>query len=52
MKKTKSQMILFYAVLIAFVAVTLIIMSGYIQRRIQGVYQMAGDSIGEGELKD
>ncbi|MFH1771308.1 MAG: hypothetical protein ABH872_00655 [Candidatus Omnitrophota bacterium] len=48
----KSQAVITYAVLIAFIAATLIVMFGYIQRRIQGVYQQAGDSIGEGELKD
>ncbi|UCC95651.1 MAG: hypothetical protein JSW40_02600 [Candidatus Omnitrophota bacterium] len=52
MKKHTSQMVLTYAVLIAFVIVALIIMSTYIQRRVQGVYQSAGDAIGEGEQKD
>jgi len=48
-KMRKSQNVLVYALLIGVIAVTLIIMSGYIRRRIQGVYQMAGDAIGDGE---
>lgn len=51
-KRSKSQAILTYAALIAIVITVLIIMWGYIQRRVQGVYQAAGDSIGEGEQKD
>ena len=51
-RKSKSQVILTYATLIAIVIAVLIIMWGYIQRRVQGVYQAAGDSIGEGEQKD
>ena len=51
MKKNKSQMILIYAALIAFVAVTLIVIAPYIARRVQGLYQQAGDAIGEGEQK-
>jgi len=47
--KRKSQAILTYAAVISFVVIALILMSGYIQRRVQGVYQQAGDSIGEGE---
>lgn len=50
--KYKSQSVLIYAALIAVVAVTLIIMVPYIQRRVMGVYQAAGDSIGEGEQRD
>lgn len=48
----KAQMIIAYAVLIAFVIAALTIMFGYIQRRVQGVYQQAGDSIGGGEQLD
>ncbi|MCM8831726.1 MAG: hypothetical protein NC918_06020 [Candidatus Omnitrophica bacterium] len=53
MKKIKkSQSFLMYAALIFFVVAALIIMFPYIQRRVMGVYQSAGDAIGEGELKD
>lgn len=51
MKKNKSQAFLVYALLIAVFAATLIVLSGYIQRRVQGIYQAAGDSIGDGEQK-
>lgn len=51
-QKRKAQDILVYATLIAAIAATLVIMSGYIQRRIMGVYQQAGDGIGGGEIKD
>lgn len=48
----KTQTILIYAALIFFVVAALIIMFPHIQRRILGLYQSAGDAIGEGELKD
>jgi hypothetical protein len=48
-KKNKSQTILYYAVLIAFVAAALLVMSGYIQRRIMGSYKEAGDRFSDGE---
>jgi len=48
----KSQVILYYTALIVIVILALVILGGYIQRRVQGIYQQAGDSIGEGELKD
>jgi len=52
MRKNKAQTALVYAALIAFVAITLIAMFGYIQQKVQGVYKQAGDSIGEGEISD
>ena len=51
MHKRKSQMMLIYTALFAFVVTALLIMAGYVQNRIQGVYQSAGDAIGEGEIK-
>jgi len=48
--RTKSQTILLYAALIAFVAVALLVMSGYIQRSIQGTYKSAGDAFGDEEF--
>ena len=51
-KKTKSQAILAYVALIAFVVTTLIVMSGYIQSKIQGTYKMAGDVFAEWEAKE
>ncbi|MFA5008565.1 MAG: hypothetical protein WC546_05030 [Candidatus Omnitrophota bacterium] len=51
-QKKKAQDFLVYATLIAAIAVTLVIMSGYIQRRVMGVYQSAGDAIGGGEIKN
>jgi Flp pilus assembly pilin Flp len=47
--KKKSQAVLYYAALIGFVAVTLIIMAGYIQRHIEGSYKKAGDAFGDEE---
>lgn len=52
MKKNRSQAILVYASLIAFVAVALLVMSRYIQQKVQGVYKQAGDGIGGGEQLD
>jgi Flp pilus assembly pilin Flp len=43
---------LVYSALIAFVAAALIIMFSYIQRRVMGTYQQAGDAIGEGEQRN
>lgn len=40
-----------YAALIATLALALIMISSYLQRHISGVYQQAGDAIGEGEQK-
>ena len=51
MRQKKTQMMLMYTALFAFVVTALLIMAGYIQNRIQGVYQSAGDAIGDGELK-
>ena len=51
-KNKKSQAVVAYAALIAFVAAALIAMSVYLQRRIQGSYKQAGDSIGREEIKD
>ena len=51
-KNRKSQAVVIYAALIAFVAVTLIVMSVYLQRRIQGSYKAAGDAYGREEIKD
>lgn len=48
----QAQSMLMYSALIAFVAIVLIIMFGYIHRRVMGVYQSAGDSIGDGEQKN
>jgi len=47
--RNKAQAILYYALLIAFVAAALAVMTGYIQRRILGSYKAAGDKFGEGE---
>ncbi|MCK9614626.1 MAG: hypothetical protein M0R48_03875 [Candidatus Omnitrophica bacterium] len=46
-----SQTILMYAALIAAVAFGLVMISTYLQRHISGVYQQAGDAVGEGEQK-
>ncbi|MFA7677326.1 MAG: hypothetical protein WCY34_04065 [Candidatus Omnitrophota bacterium] len=51
-KKKKSQTVLIYATLIAFVVATLMLMSGYIQRRVQGLYKQTGDAYGDGEIKN
>jgi|GEM_PF-1426101 hypothetical protein len=51
-QKKKAQEILVYATLIAVIAGVLVLMSGYISRRIMGVYQSAGDGIGGGEIQD
>jgi len=51
-QKRKAQDFLVYATLIAAIATALILMSGYIQRRVQGVYQSTGDAIGGGEIKN
>jgi len=51
-QKKKAQEFLVYAMLIAAIAAVLVLMSSYISRRIMGVYQSAGDSIGGGEIKD
>lgn len=51
-QKKKAQEFLVYAMLIAVIAAVLVLMSGYISRRVMGVYQSAGDSIGGGEIKD
>ncbi|MDD5070464.1 MAG: hypothetical protein PHV17_07015 [Candidatus Omnitrophica bacterium] len=48
-KQVKSQMVLFYAALIAFVITALLVLFPYIQQRVQGSYQTAGDAFGEGE---
>jgi hypothetical protein len=45
----KSQTILYYAVLIAFAAAALLVMGGYIQRRVMGSYKEAGDRFSDGE---
>ncbi len=45
----KAQSTLTYAALIAFVAMTLIVMSGYVQRRVQGSYKQAADAFGDEE---
>ena len=45
----KSQTILYYALLIAFVAFALTVMAGYIQRRVLGSYKEAGDRFSDGE---
>ncbi len=47
----KSQMMLMYAALITAVIIGLIMISSYLQRHISGVYQQAGDAVGEGEQK-
>lgn len=47
---SKAQAMLAYAALIALVVVALLAMSGYIQRRVQGSYKNAGDSVGQGEV--
>lgn len=53
MRKTrKAQEFLMYAALIAVIAAALVLMSGYISRRVMGVYQSAGDAIGGGEIQD
>lgn len=52
MKRSKAQTALVYAALIAFVAIVLVAMFGYIQQKVQGVYKQAGDSIGEGEVSN
>lgn len=48
----KAQEFLVYATLIAVIAAVLVLMSSYISRRVMGVYQSAGDSIGGGEIQD
>lgn len=50
-RKSKSQTMLAYATLIAFVVAALIAMSSYIQRRVQGMYKSAGDAIGDEEQR-
>jgi hypothetical protein len=50
--RTKAQTYLIYAGVVAIVATTLIIISGYIMQKVQGSYKQAGDSLGLGELKD
>jgi len=47
--RNKAQAILYYALLIAFAAAALAVMTGYIQRRIIGSYKAAGDRFGDGE---
>jgi hypothetical protein len=42
-KKNKSQAVLMYVALIAFVATALVVMAGYIQSKVQGNYKTAGD---------
>ncbi len=49
--KKKCQMMLMYAALIAAVAFGLIMIASYLQMHIAGVYQQAGDAVGEGEQK-
>lgn len=51
-KTKKCQMILMYAALIAAVAFGLVMISSYLQRHICGVYQQAGDAVGEGEVSN
>ena len=50
-KNKKTQTMLAYATLIAFVVAALVAMSSYIQRRVQGMYKSAGDAIGDEEQK-
>jgi Flp pilus assembly pilin Flp len=50
--KNKAQSYLIYAALVALIAASLIIISGYLRQRIQGSYKQAGDALGMGELKD
>jgi len=48
----KSQSMLAYAAFIAAIITALIMISTYLQRHISGVYQQAGDAVGEGEQKN
>jgi hypothetical protein len=50
--KNKSQSMLAYAGFIAAIITALIMISTYLQRHISGVYQQAGDAVGEGEQKN
>lgn len=50
LKRTKTQTIIIYAALIAFVVAALLAMSTYIQRSIQGTYKAAGDGWGDEEF--
>ena len=50
-KLSKSQSIMVYATLIAAIALALIAMAPYIQRRIQGIYKAAGDAFGDEEQR-
>ncbi|MBD3246935.1 MAG: hypothetical protein GF333_08035 [Candidatus Omnitrophica bacterium] len=47
-----AQMILMYAALIAFVVIALIVVSSFMQEKVQGIYKQAGDGIGGGEQLD
>jgi len=49
MRKNKTQTIIYYAALIAFVVGALLLMANYIASRVQGSYKDAADSYGEGE---
>ena len=49
LKKTKSQSVLVWALLITFVVSALLIMMGYIRRGVMGSYRNAGDAFSEGE---
>ncbi len=51
-RKNKSQAILTYAALIAAVAVALVTMFMYMQRRVQGSFKQSADSIGLEEQKN
>ncbi len=48
-RKNKSQTVLYYAALIAAVAIALAIIGGYVQRRVLGSYKEAGDRFSDGE---
>lgn len=48
-RKVKGQDLLFYTAVIIMVGIVLLILSGYIQSRIEGIYRGAGDAFGEGE---
>jgi len=49
MRKNKSQAIIYYAALITFVVIALLLMANYITSRVQGSYKDAADKYGEGE---
>lgn len=50
--QNKAQSYIMYATVVAIVAISLMIIWGYLQQRVQGSYKQAGDALGQGEVKD